>query len=295
MPKMPVKLGIKAFSLADSSNGYLLNTLLYTGAETLDESNQQFSALPQPARVVLHLQEPYLQKGHHVFTDRYYSSIPLAQALHDNETAFTSTVVRDRLDLPDPIRAGLMPREGEVMAFRDEHLMALSWRAKNKKAPVVMLSSECSAQMVMVPSRQAGAAEQEKPSAVNTYNYQMYGVDIADQYTVSYAFTRKTIKWWRKVFFWLLDVAITNSYALYRGIEQDRILPHIAYRRSIVEALASRYFYTNLLFPNKTSESCVNRNQQLEQNYSSNFASTPIRTSLKNKFTLLFKDLCKRL
>ena len=139
MPKKPVKWGIKAFSLADSSNGYLFNILLYTGAETLDEASQQFSKLPQPARVVLHLVEPYLHLGHHVFTDRYYTSIPLAKALHDNGTAFTGTCVRDRLDLPDPIRAGQTPKEGEVMA--------LTWRAKKKKAPVVMVSTECSAQM----------------------------------------------------------------------------------------------------------------------------------------------------
>ena len=69
----------------------------------------------------------------------------------------------------------------------------------------------------------------------------MNGVDISDQYTASYPFTRKTIKWWRKVCFWLIDLSVTNSYALYREIEKDRVLPHIAYRRSIVEALATRY------------------------------------------------------
>ena len=127
MPKKPVKWGIKAFSLADSSNGYLLNILLYTGAETLFGTIEQFSALPQPARVVLHLVEPYLNQGHHLFTDRYYSSIPLAQALHDNKTAFTGTCVRDRMDLPDLIRSGQTPGEGEVMAFRNDHLMALTW------------------------------------------------------------------------------------------------------------------------------------------------------------------------
>ena len=71
MPKKPVKWGIKAFSLADSSNGYLFNILLYTGAKTLDEANPVFSALAQPARVVMDLLEPYLHRGHHVFTDRY--------------------------------------------------------------------------------------------------------------------------------------------------------------------------------------------------------------------------------
>ena len=158
------------------------------------------STLPQPARVVMHLLEPYLHKGYHVFTDRYYSSIPFAQALHNNETAFTGTIQRDRVDLSDCIRAGETPREGEVMAFRNHHLMAQSWRAK-KKSPVVMLSTQCSAQMVRVPSRFPGVAQQEKPTAVHTYNQHINGVDIADQYTVSYPFTHKTIKWWRKVFF----------------------------------------------------------------------------------------------
>jgi len=80
MPKKPVKWGIKAFSLADSSNGYLLNILLYTGAETRYGTNHQFSTLPQPARV-MHLLESYLHEGHHLFTDCYYSSIPLALSM----------------------------------------------------------------------------------------------------------------------------------------------------------------------------------------------------------------------
>ena len=108
--------------------------------------------------------------GHHVFTDRYYTSIPLAQALHDNETASTGTSVRGKVDLPDPIRAGQTPKQGEVMAYRHDHLMALMWRAEKKKVPMVMLSTECSARMITVPSRRPGMAEQEKPTAVHTYN-----------------------------------------------------------------------------------------------------------------------------
>jgi len=154
MPKKPVKWGIKAFSLADSTNGYILNVLLHTGAETLDETDSQHSTLPQPAHVVMHLLEPYLNKGHHLFTDRYYSSIPLAQALHDT---FTGTIVRDRVDLPDANRAGQTLQEGAVAPFWSDHFMALAWCAK-KKSPIVMLSTECSAQMVTVSSRHPGVA-----------------------------------------------------------------------------------------------------------------------------------------
>ena len=102
MPKKPVKWGIKAFFLADSSNGYLLNILLYTGAET-HGTNQQFSTL-QPARAILHLLEPYtFTRDTTSSLKSCYSSTPLAQALYDNKTAFTGTRVRDRVDLPDLI------------------------------------------------------------------------------------------------------------------------------------------------------------------------------------------------
>ena len=37
MPKKLVKWGIRALSLADSSNGYLLNILLYTDAEWMGQ------------------------------------------------------------------------------------------------------------------------------------------------------------------------------------------------------------------------------------------------------------------
>ena len=42
------------------------------------------------------------------------------------------------------------------------------------------------------------------------------GVDRMDQMMSYYTFQRKTIKWWRKVFFWLLEVIVHNAFTLYR-------------------------------------------------------------------------------
>ena len=61
-----------------------------------------------------------------------------------------------------------------------------------------------------------------------------------DQHSMSYPFTRKTLKWWRKVFFWLLDVSITNSYALYRD-NVAKPISHVDFQRSIVEGFAVQY------------------------------------------------------
>ena len=243
MPKKPTKWGIKCFSLADSSNGYTINALPYTGRETLDEANSQYQALPQPAQVVLHILEPYLDQGRHVFTDRYYTCIPLAQTLKSRGTTITGTVIKNRADLPNEIRGWFQLGSGEVMAFRDGDLLALTWHAARKKKPVIMLSTECSAKSVAVAARQSGSEPQTKPVIVHTYMYnqQMNGVDIADQHAVYYSLLRKTVKWWRKLFFWLIETAVVNSYTLYNCTVTPRRPNHLAYRRAIVESLATRY------------------------------------------------------
>ena len=70
VPQKPTKWGIKAFTLADAANGYLLNSMVYTGAQTLENANPAYQTLPQPGRIVMHLMEPYLRKGYHLYTDR---------------------------------------------------------------------------------------------------------------------------------------------------------------------------------------------------------------------------------
>ena len=240
MPNKPTKWGIKCFTLADSANGYILNVHVYTGSETLD--NVGYESLPQSARVVMHVTSPYLECGHHIFTDRYYTSIPLAQALYMHDTAFTGTSNKNRVDLPAQFRGPYRLKDGEVVAYRADHLLALTWRAEKKK-PVIMLSTQSSAATTLVGPGSHARAAVVKPVVIDNYNHSMNGVDIADQYTVYYSFIRKTVKWWRKLFFWMLETAVVNSYILYRDSTSSP-KSHIQYRRALVDSLASNYITT---------------------------------------------------
>ena len=239
-PKNPVKWGIKAFNLADSKNWYLLDTLVYTGASTLDEADPAFQSLPQPGRVVMHLMRHYLDSNHHLFTDRYYMSVPLTTALASHNTSFTGTVMKNRIDLPDAIRAtSFSLKEGDHLSFRCERLLAQAWRAKGKQKTLVMLSSASSAKLVEVPAMHRTEV-MLKPECVNDYNHSMNGVDRSDQFTVSYPFVRRTRKWWRKMFFYLLEVPVVNSYILYREVTHKKV-SHLDFRRSLVNSLATEH------------------------------------------------------
>ena len=239
MPNKPTKYGIKAFTMADAAQGYMLNVLVYTGADTLGNAHPEYATLPQPARVVLQVIDPYLDKGHHVYTDRYYTSIPLARVLQERSTAFTGTSMRNRVGLPQIMRTKTKLADDEVVSFRDDRLMVLEWRAPKKKSSVILLSTQHSAQMTTVQlARNRGEAQ--KPAAIDHYNNSMNGVDRADQNSVYYSFIRKSRKWWRKLFFWLMEVAVVNSFILFQLHSQGKT-SHLQYRRALIESLGTRY------------------------------------------------------
>ncbi|KAL3209852.1 hypothetical protein MRX96_037661 [Rhipicephalus microplus] len=59
--------------------------------------------------------------------------------------------------------------------------------------------------------------EVQRPSLVRVYNQSMGGVDRADQLLAFYRNDLKTKKWYKRVVFHLLDLAIVNSWLLYRA------------------------------------------------------------------------------
>ena len=67
----------------------------------------------------------------------------------------------------------------------------------------------------------------------------MGGVDKAVQYSEYYSFERRSVKWWRKLMFWLMEVAIVNLYILYSET-MAKSLSHADYCRSVVVDLCER-------------------------------------------------------
>ena len=50
---------------------------------------------------------------------------------------------------------------------------------------------------------------------------------------------RKTIKWHKKVFFHLLDIAVMNSYMLFKKLSKQKKLRILKLRDALIEELAS--------------------------------------------------------
>ena len=93
----------------------------------------------------------------------------------------------------------------------------------------------------LVPFIRSTSRMMEKPQVVVDYNDYMLGVDKLDQLASYYSFLHKSVKWWRKVFFWCVEVAVINAYIVYKEQAQSievRPMCHLAFRRQLIEHLS---------------------------------------------------------
>ena len=240
-PLKPTKWGLKSFVLANSKTGLVLDIIPYTGAETKDIFLSACdSTLPMLTQVVLALSQKYLGKGHHVYADRLYSSVPLVTALESRLACFTRTMDKRRRQLPREVRArSFKLRRGGTSKPGEMVISSVAWKDKGK--PTLMIFTAYDACTVTVQCRHGGP--KVKPLVVDCYNKFMWGVDVADQFGCYYLLDRRTVKWWRKLLFWLMEVSIVNAYILYRGDHQGS---HVDFRRKLVVGLCEGFPTVNV-------------------------------------------------
>ena len=210
-PNKPEKYHLKTFGLCDSLTGYTLNLLLYFGADTsytgeLDKG--------QSEKIFHYLLNP-LGSGHHIFADRYYTTRALIDYLASKKTYYTGTLMTNRVGfLPDMTPLAKIKHK-ESKYFRcDEGILLCAWKDKKARKPVVAVSTYSTKGESQVTTKKG--KEVTKPDVINDYNFSMNGCDRMDQmlsyYNVLY---RKTVKWWKRLFMWCIEVTQSNAFILY--------------------------------------------------------------------------------
>nr|CAI5857468.1 unnamed protein product [Callosobruchus analis] len=82
------------------------------------------------------------------------------------------------------------------------------------------------------------------PVAVSDYNKYMGGVDKMDQMIERYSVVRKSRRWWMKIFFYFIDVAICNSFVIYKSsvtANGKKPISHLVFRSILVNELIGTF------------------------------------------------------
>lgn len=201
IPSKPNKYGIKIIMACDADTYYMCNAVPYLGRK--HEGQRQTGTAKQ---VTMELMEPYLDAGRCLTVDNWFTSLPLLRELHERNTTLVGTM-RRKPYVPLWMITKEKARPIKTSAFLFQKDAALvSYKPKSDKI-VLLLSSH---------HNQPDVGENEKPEIINYYNKTKGGVDVLDSMCSRYSINRKTRRWPLCMFYGLLNIAVVNSFVLYK-------------------------------------------------------------------------------
>jgi hypothetical protein len=228
-----VKWGYRIWKLCDAGNAYVLNFDVYSGAG---------SETSLPHSVVMKLMEGYLDKNHVVIMDNFFTSIPLFSDLLSRSTYACGTVRANRKYFPEDFKNDEDMEPGESEYWQSDNFVATIWQDKRA---VRFLSTCCEAEgddEVKRRKKNYESLSLSCPPVVKLYSQGMGGVDRSDRMVRTYTVSRKSKKWWFRLFYYFLDMSVANSYILYQNSPNHSGLSELDY----IKVLALELIATSL-------------------------------------------------
>ena len=116
--------------------------------------------------------------------------------------------------------------------------MALKWQDRRE---VIMLSTLHKPRMVQTKKSDWKTQQIiKKPECVVDYNQNMGAVDKTYMQISFVESVRKTVKWYKKVFFHLMDLSILNAHILFK-LKHSKTIPFGDFRIQLIREIIERY------------------------------------------------------
>ncbi|XP_071802409.1 piggyBac transposable element-derived protein 4-like [Asterias amurensis] len=252
MPLKPNKMGFKIFTICDAKTGYLLNMLVSP------ESGFKMTEL------TLKLTEPFFHRYHELYVRHAITSPALATQLLEKRTYICGPVKKVSKGLPDDFSlkplvnpnnykkiAEITSAPRGTMYFRQNGNMTASiWR----DCKALYLLSTCHQSYRNKTTDFLGRKGKNEtrvttsslraPKQVIDYNKYM-GVNRHDQLRSAQSCSRQSMRWWRKLLYFLLDVSRVNAWLCYKektkGNPTREILSHRMFVVDIATALIAGF------------------------------------------------------
>jgi Transposase IS4 len=208
IPSKPHKYGYKIYCLA--SEGYLLHFEIYEGKED-DPSNEGATY-----DTVMRMIQPYQHQQLRLFTDNWFTSPALMNALQQKGIRMCGSVRSNRKGLPkiDP-KAIKSLRQGEWIQRQKGDMIFTVWKDQRV---MKLLYNHVSPNSISSLNRWSGEGERISigcPQAIKDYFYGARSVDIINQLHYNYLIGRRSRRCWPRLAWWLLDMCIINAFKLY--------------------------------------------------------------------------------
>ena len=224
MKNKPIKWGFKFCFLCRAKSGYLYEFDMYQGKKR----NTEFGL---GESVILSLCQKLKDTHGFLFFDNFFTSPAQLIKLLEMGIYAAGTARVNRKNMPVLKHDKEMKRD-EHDWFSSNHLSAIKWM-ENKS--VILLSNYFKPKEThQIEHRVNNSKDKVKvtcPSVIQEYNQIMGGVDLSDQMKVTYEVDRRSkFRFYLRVFFGFLDIAVANAKIVYNKTESAPSLSSLDFR-----------------------------------------------------------------
>ena len=216
IPAKSADTGFKIWMLVDCATNYVFNFEIYQGKGEGPETGMS-------QRVVNHLVAPLQQQCWHIIgMDGFFSSVRLFESLLERGIYAVATTRTWLTGFPTSVvLINQHLREGQWLFRQRGSLVCISWIDRK---PVNLLSTYCdpvSDDEVQQWRKSSARGRRDRrvrlncPEVLVQYHHWMRGVDVWSQKESYYRIGRKSNRWWPRLAWFLIDMAVSNSYVLY--------------------------------------------------------------------------------
>ncbi|XP_076842062.1 piggyBac transposable element-derived protein 3 isoform X2 [Brachyhypopomus gauderio] len=244
---LPMKLnpvGMKNFVCA-TPEGIVLDFEIYQGVDALLGHVEEPGDLGLEILVMDRLSQT-LHPNTNIYCDRFFTSIKVMEHMMKKQMYVTGTVMKNRVaaavqKLPTDKR---MKKEGRgssaQVTTEDGKICVVKWY-DNK--PVLMMSSVHAREPEDNCQRWDKKLKQyvtiSRPNIIREYNSKMGGVGLASRIISFYRMSGRTKKWTLRMLMYFADLALANSWLLYRkdltvcGTPKKNIMQYLEFRMEV--------------------------------------------------------------
>ena len=216
----PTKWGIKVFVLSDATTGYVRRFQIYTGSASAIDEHTSADDLGATSRVVFGLLNGLEQYHPRLYVDNFYTSPKLFLRLYNKGVGACGTARYTRKYYPRDLVVPKSKEKGHYDYRASGPLLACCWVDSR---PIYFLTTiHVAVASSSVPKVKRTAPEGVRiwvvcPPLMPDYQRYMRGTDMGDQLLACYNLGRRSKKWWKRVFAYILDTSILNAYQLWKS------------------------------------------------------------------------------
>jgi hypothetical protein len=234
IPKPGGSTGFKVLILADSDIHYCYDFIV-------DVSSQEQTIREHITPLVNNL-----HKGQVLYCDRWFGTIDVVEWLKGLQIGYVGTFLENR----NPAKMCQLPPQAGQGAFKactKDGICIVRW---NDTSQCCFIMTAVGIEQVQYERKQKTGPNAGRkvpipaPSAAKKFNFKMGGVDRFDQMKAKFyscCGRFKTVKWYHKLWFGLVDLALVNSWLLFKNTREN------AKHFDFVHALAQQLIHSFLL------------------------------------------------